>query len=313
MQVVLTTEGCPLDANVELWQSKITPCKMRVYVENGQMSVIFAAPRGPNHTVAVRNVGRGDWPMSANVYVDYVNSPSDSNSSTTIPGGTLRQYRVDPNVESVEVTLKTEGRPLNARIELSQRPDKVNQQVIELYTQDGLQWPLLCLIETPGVDNSLRIINTAAVEFNMTATVVPRQQQWGGYERDEYERSYEDSYDRAYGNRGYGRGGYDARGYDRSAGGRDSFRGGPVGAPPEWRRNEPYDEAAPELFYGKSLMELVSDVEYELGMRTGRPLDDVLLEACDVLGVAPGGSLMERAVRCWTFIHSADGRLPINV
>merc|ERR1719460_1823988 len=138
VQVVLSTEGRPLDADLELWHGPDnTPCKMRVYVENGQLrpfSCVIATPRGPN-TVSIRNIGQMEFPIAADVYANDVENPSVDtiNSATTIQGGALRTYPFDPLVNSVEVLLRTDGRPLNARIELLQGPNN-NKQVIELYT-----------------------------------------------------------------------------------------------------------------------------------------------------------------------------------
>jgi len=177
VQVVLSTEGRPLDADIELWHGPDnTPCKMRVYVENGQLrpfSAVVETPRGPN-TIAVRNIGQIEFPIAANVVADVVDMPSADcvQSSTTIQGGALRTYPFDPSVDSVQVLLKTDGRPLNARIELLQGPNN-NKQVIELYTEDGCDRPFFCVLETPGSGNVVRVVNTAPVEFPMTASVVP--------------------------------------------------------------------------------------------------------------------------------------------
>ena len=177
VQVVLSTEGRPLDADIELWHGPDnTPCKMRVYVENGLLrpfSAVIETPRGPN-TVAIRNIGQIEFPIAANVVADVVDAPSPDciDASATIQGGALRTYPFDPTVDSVQVLLQTDGRPLNARIELLQGPNN-NKQVIELYTEDGCDRPFFCVLETPGSGNVVRIVNTAPVEFPMTAGVVP--------------------------------------------------------------------------------------------------------------------------------------------
>jgi hypothetical protein len=177
VQVVLSTEGRPLDADIELWHGPDnTPVKMRVYVENGQIrpfSAVIETPRGPN-TVAIRNIGQIEFPIAADVIADVVDVPSVdcASASMTIQGGALRTYPFDPTVDSVEVQIKTDGRPLNARIELLQGPNN-NKEVIELYTEDGCDRPFFCILATPGSGNVVRIVNTSPVEFPMSAAVVP--------------------------------------------------------------------------------------------------------------------------------------------
>jgi len=177
VQVILSTEGRPLDADVELWHGPDnTPTKMRVYAENGLLrpfSATVETPRGPN-TIAVRNIGQIEFPIAADVIADQVQNPSPEclDSFTTIQGGALRTYPFDPSVDSVQVLLKTDGRPLNARIELLQGPNN-NKQVIELYAEDGRDRPFFCILETPGSGNVVRVVNTAPVEFPMVASVVP--------------------------------------------------------------------------------------------------------------------------------------------
>merc|ERR1712127_801555 len=79
VQVVLSTEGRPLDADIELWHGPDnTPCKMRVYVENGQLrpfSAVIETPRSPN-TVSIRNIGQIEFPIAANVFTEGVDQPS---------------------------------------------------------------------------------------------------------------------------------------------------------------------------------------------------------------------------------------------
>jgi hypothetical protein len=180
--VLLKTDGRPLDADVELWQGPDnTPHKMKVYVEDGGLrtfSTFIDTPRSPN-TICIKNTGHLEFPLYGCVGPD--REAGDSCIQTVkrskgeiIQGGALRTYAFEPMVNSVAVMIKTDGRPLNARIELLQGPNN-NKQVLAIYTEDGLERPFLAIIQTPGSGNVVRIVNTAPVEFPMHATVVEHE------------------------------------------------------------------------------------------------------------------------------------------
>ena len=86
---------------------------------------------------------------------------------TTVQGGALRTYTFDFSVESVQVLLRSEGLPIYARAEVLQGPNS-ERQTIELYTDDGLNKPILYTLATPGYGTTIELHNSGPLAYPMT-------------------------------------------------------------------------------------------------------------------------------------------------
>ena len=77
VQVVLTNDGHPMDAEVELWLGPDTPCRVKVKSEHGKhyaFSAVLETQPGSN-TIAVNNNGPEEHPFAASVAADNGASP----------------------------------------------------------------------------------------------------------------------------------------------------------------------------------------------------------------------------------------------
>ena len=177
VQVVIGSTGRPVEADIALWNGPDnTPIKMQLYIENGYIrpfTCVIETPRGPN-TLAITNIGQIEFPIEATTFIENIDYPSYDCISCVKPiqGGALRTYPFDPLVESVQLYINTDGRPLNGRIELLQGPNN-NKQIINLYSEDGCDRPFFCILETPGPGNVVKVMNTSPVEFPMSVAVLP--------------------------------------------------------------------------------------------------------------------------------------------
>jgi hypothetical protein len=192
VQILLKTDGRPLSSRVELWHGPdYLPFKLGVYLEDGSLSPFNAVVETPYaNTVAVYNTGNLEFPLRAAVVPDRDNSLSDVKEALadavaphTIQGGALRTYPFDSAVASVQVLLKTDGRHLQARIELLQGPNN-NKQIIQVYSSDGRKRPFYAVFETPEAGCVVRIVNEQSVEYPLLSIVEP-------YKIDEYSSATE--------------------------------------------------------------------------------------------------------------------------
>lgn len=186
IQVHMKTDGRPMNANVELWQGPDNvPQKVAVYVEDGRarpFRCFFATPYSGN-SISIRNTNTLEYPLQAILEGGKVGMDDPETKEkmeriqTSKPkicqGGATITERFNPEVQSVQVFLQSEGRPMECRIELIQGPNNV-KQVMEVYTEEGSIRPFYAIIETPGYGTGVvRIINSSTMEFPFTATVQP--------------------------------------------------------------------------------------------------------------------------------------------
>merc|ERR1719183_1410054 len=114
-QVVLSTDGRPLEADIHLWEGPDnTPTKMRVYTEDGKLrpiSTVIETPDKGASTIAVYNKGQVEFPLAAYVVSNNVDLPyaDFAETSTIVQGGALKTWDFEPNVENIEIMVKTDG------------------------------------------------------------------------------------------------------------------------------------------------------------------------------------------------------------
>jgi hypothetical protein len=173
VQLAVTSEGRPVDTDVNLWIGPDwTPFSMKAYTEDGKARPIqtLIGTRNKQAMIEVMNVGEYEFPFKAAANYaqgEMVAAPAAIPAATDgerIDGGALRSFPVSPDAEMMEIVLNTDGRQLNARIEVLNAPNNP-KQTFEVFTNNGELNSLVVCFATPDAGNTVRIVNLAPVEF----------------------------------------------------------------------------------------------------------------------------------------------------
>mmetsp|Transcript_10674 Transcript_10674/g.24379 ORF Transcript_10674/g.24379 Transcript_10674/m.24379 type:complete len:258 (-) Transcript_10674:412-1185(-) len=173
VQVALTSEGRPVHADVQLWLGPDwTPFKVKAYSEDGKARPIqtLVGTRNKAAMIEVRNNGEYEFPFSA--ASNYAKGamamvPQEIPATTEgvrCDGGALRSFPLGPSVKQLEVLLRTDGKQLNARVELLNAPNNP-KQTFEVFTNNGELNSLCVCFNIIDAGNTVRIVNLAPVEF----------------------------------------------------------------------------------------------------------------------------------------------------
>jgi len=173
VQVALSSEGRPMHSDVALWIGPDwTPFTMKAYSEDGALRPVqtLVATRNKFATIEVMNVGEMEFPFSAAAnyaqgeMAEFALDLPAETESTYVDGNALRSFDIDESTEQVEVVLKTDGKQLNARVELLNAPNNP-KQTYEVFTNNGQLSSLVVAFKTPDPGNTIRILNRAPLEF----------------------------------------------------------------------------------------------------------------------------------------------------
>jgi len=173
VQVALTSTGRPVHADMQLWIGpNWDPMKLKIYSEDGNLRPVqtLIGTRNKLATIEVKNVGEYEFPIKAAAnYAQGAMAQVPQEVIATTPGvrvdgNALRSFPVDQSTKQLEVVLNTDGRQLNARIELLNAPNNP-KQTFEIFTNNGELNCLTVCFNIVDAGNTVRVVNLAPVEF----------------------------------------------------------------------------------------------------------------------------------------------------
>lgn len=169
VSVAVCSEGRPAHASIDLWIGPDwSPFNLKAYSENGKlrpMQVLVGTRNQCSH-IDIWNTGSGDFPITAAAAyaTDEMAAVAQRPKGEMCQGSSIRSYQLSPNAKMVEVCLRTDGKQLNAKVELLNAPNNPKQKY-QVFTNDGELNSLCMCFNTPDELTTLRIQNEATMEF----------------------------------------------------------------------------------------------------------------------------------------------------
>lgn len=173
VQVALHSNGRPVQADLQVWIGpNWTPVTINAHSEDGSEYPIQTLIGTRNKAANLEVMNTGPYTMPIKAAVSYAIDPlasardklADEVEGQYMEGGSIHNLAFAPNINQLQILLKTEGKQLNARVELLNGPSNVKAS-LEVFTNNGALNSLFVVFDTPGAGNAIVVKNLAPLEY----------------------------------------------------------------------------------------------------------------------------------------------------
>ena len=165
--------GRPVDSDIELWIGPDwTPAKINCHTEDGVKYPIQTLIGTRNKTANIELMNIGPEAMPIDAACSYAIEPlaseresmAEEEEGIYVEGGSVKTQPIPAEVDQVQVLLVTEGKTLDAHIELLNGPNNAKVQY-KIFTNNGELNSLFVVFECPQDANAIRVRNLSTQEF----------------------------------------------------------------------------------------------------------------------------------------------------
>lgn len=173
VQVALQSTGRPINSDIQLWIGpNWTPVTVKVHSEDGKDYPVQTLVGTRNKVANLEIMNTGPYTMPVKAVASYAIDPLASardqitfvSEGRYMEGGSVYHHSFSSDIDQYQVLLKTEGKQLNAKIELLNGPNNIKMEY-EVFTNNGELNSLFVVFECPGEGNAIRVKNLAPMTY----------------------------------------------------------------------------------------------------------------------------------------------------